>query len=402
VDQLGIVADDLTGALDTGLQFSKWGLQTLVVLTGDVLHAAEVAVISTDSRAETTAEAHRRATRAAHRLQRRSVYKKIDSTLRGNIGAEVDGVLDGLGLERALVAPAFPTAGRTTLNGYHRVDGIPLAESAFAHDPVWPATESHVPTMLSRQTSRTVEHLSLSIVAKGEQEVIEWLKREHAEIVVADAVEFEHLQTLAGAMMNLRQAWLPCGSAGLAQAWLHALRLPRRAQAPHFWPVNLRPVLVVAGSRHPVTARQLQTALAEARVYILDVSAEDKGQMELLLRAVSKLREGDNVALSTTFSPYQRGQEEATAQLLGCLTASVLARVAVAGLVLTGGDIAHAVCRTVGARALQLIGEVQPGVPAATLVGGDWNGCRLVTKAGGFGDDRAIVHGVDFIQGGEL
>ncbi|HEX2924621.1 MAG TPA: four-carbon acid sugar kinase family protein, partial [Chloroflexota bacterium] len=258
--QLGIVADDLTGAMDTGVQSAKAGLRAVVMLGNGELPPAEMVVISTDSRDEPAEVAYRHAREAAGRLAGRLVYKKMDSTLRGNLGAEIDGMLDGLRLERALVAPAFPNTGRTTEGGYHKVHGVLLSESAFARDPVWPATESHLPTIIARQTRRAVGHLSLEVVEQGPEEVIEALKREKAPIVAADAVESRHLRTLAEALVRMDRLWLPAGCAGLAEEWIAALGAARSGEGGIGWSADSRPVLVVAGSRNRTTAAQLQEA----------------------------------------------------------------------------------------------------------------------------------------------
>lgn len=399
MNKLGIVADDLTGAMDTGVQFAKWGLHTVVMLNGGDLPSAEVVVISTDSRDETAAEAYRRAKQAAQRLSERTLYKKIDSTLRGNIGPELDGLLDGLGLERALVAPAFPSAGRTTVDGYHRVHGVLLAESAFARDPLWPATESHLPTLLAGQTRRTVAHLPLSVVEQGEQAVVRALMAEPASTVAADAAESRHLRILALALAHMGQKWLPCGSAGLAEEWPLALGFERLGEVPFCWSPDTRPVLIVAGSRHQSTARQLQRTVEHGNLSLVNLSVA-KEDWERIVRTdvVSLLSRGRNVALTTTFSEYQEGKEATTAEMLARATAWVLAHSAVAGLIMTGGDIARAVCRALGATALHVLGEVQAGVPAGILVGGLCNGLRVVTKAGGFGDDLAILRSIYCIQ----
>ena len=185
--RLGIVADDLTGAMDSGVHLAKWGLQTLVVLTSQDLPEADSIVLSTDSRGVSPEEAYRRADDAARRVRDRYVYKKMDSAMRGNVGAELDGMLDGLGLERALVAPAAPFAGRATVNGFHRVDGVLLSETAFARDPVAPVTESHLPTLLARQSRRSVGHLPLTVVEQGVEAVVAALAAESGSIVAADA-----------------------------------------------------------------------------------------------------------------------------------------------------------------------------------------------------------------------
>lgn len=398
--KLAVVADDLTGAMDTGVQFAKCGLQAVLMLAQRDLASADALVVSTDSRGVTATEAYSRSKALGCQLAERIVYKKIDSTMRGNIGPELEGLLDGLGLLRALVTPAFPPAGRTVVDGYLRVHGTLLAESAFARDPLWPARESHVPTLLARQSKRTVGHLPLSVVTQGKQVVIDALSAEPAPIVAADAATEGHLSTLAHALANLRSTWLPCGSAGLAQEWPVALGVKDAVQTAFSWHPSAEPVLVIAGSRHPATARQLEHALDEGKLRLVSLSlANNNWREQAQARLPEILRQQGNVALSTTFSEFVDGQAGATAQMLADAAAWVLERVPLAGLVITGGDTARAVCCTLGATALRILGEVQAGVPAGTLISGAYDGLRVVTKAGGFGDDWAIVQSIDRIQG---
>jgi len=397
--KLGVIADDLTGAMDTGVQFAKQGLHTLVLLSDQEQPSAEVVALSTDSRDEPAGEAYRRARQAAKRLRGRFIYKKIDSNLRGNIGPELEGVLDELGWQRALVAPAFPAAGRTTVDGYHRVDGVLLSEGAFAHDPLWPATESHLPTVLSRQTRRSVGYLPLSMIEKGEQTVIRALMNEPAAIVAADAAEQRHLHMLARALARMAEQWLPCGSAGWAEEWPQALGWARPGFASFHWRPDFRPVLVVAGSRHPATLRQLQCAASGNNVHLIHWPAEEDWATKVQAEVIPWLNRGHHVALTTAFSEYQSGKEKATAEALAQAAVKAGALSSLAGFVVTGGDIARALCRALGAKALQIHGEVEAGVPAGTLVGGLADGLRIVTKAGAFGDETAILRCIECIQG---
>lgn len=385
--------------MDTGVQLAKGGLHTVVLLDECDLPSAQSVVVSTDSRDVPAVEAQQRAGRAALCLQSRALYKKIDSTLRGNIGPELDGILDALGLERALVAPAFPSAGRTTVDGCHRVNGVLLAESVFADDPLWPAVESHLPTILARQTRRSVGYLPLSVVEMGEDAVAEALRLQSASVVAADAVEVRHLRTLARALVRLEETWLPCGSAGLAEEWPLALGIRQPDVGLFRWPKDRRPVLVLAGSRSPATARQLHRT-AGGGVALVRVSPEDDWDCKARVEVLPLLSDGRDVAVTTSFSEYREGQASVAAELLAQMSAWLLDRSAVSGLVMTGGDVARAVCRFLGAGALRVLGEVQPGVPAGTLVGGPHDGLRIVTKAGGFGDDSAILESIQRIHGG--
>lgn len=394
---LGIIADDLTGAMDTGVQFAKSGLETVVMLGEGEPPPAEMVVVSTDSRDIPPRDAYWRARQAARLLADRAIYKKIDSTLRGNVGSELDGVMDELGLIHALVAPAFPANGRTTLGGYHLVHGIPLAESSFANDPLWPARESHLPTLLAKQTARPVAHLPIHIVEQGVESVVEALSAEGAPVVAADATTADHLRNLASALARL-QGWLPCGSAGLAGQWPAALGVERQSAEPR-WPAVEAPVLVVAGSRNNATAEQLRRAAANGDLVLICPSEDGSGRAEVVARAAGELEGGRSVAITTTFSAYREGKAIAAATALAEIAAELLARHRVAGLFLTGGDIARAVALRLGATALKALGEVQPGVAAGELMGGPLHGLRVVTKAGGFGDERAIIDAVAFLRG---
>ena len=138
--RLGIVADDLTGAMDSSGHFAARGLSTDVVLDPAYASESDVVVITTSSRAEPPDVARERVRRAVRRLAGRTIYKKIDSTLRGNIGVELMAAMQEAHCEKAIVAPAFPAVGRTTLNGVLLVDGTPVAETQFAGDPVSPVS----------------------------------------------------------------------------------------------------------------------------------------------------------------------------------------------------------------------------------------------------------------------
>jgi len=160
-----VIADDLTGAGDAGVQFAAAGMRTRT-LRGDWMPAhlagAEVVVVDTASRGLTAAEAYRRVRAAAERLQEAAVqlvYKKVDSTLRGPLGAEIDAVMDVCRPTMALVCPAYPAQGRTLVDGVLLVGGVPVAKTPAAADPQAPVQESHVPTLLTRQMRRPVQWL---------------------------------------------------------------------------------------------------------------------------------------------------------------------------------------------------------------------------------------------------
>src|SRR5699024_4782106 len=152
---------DLTGANDTGVQFANQGLRTTVLFSDTTLKQThvkdDVVVLNSDSRALEPKEAYQIVYQQASRLQEfgiKNIFKKIDSTMRGNIGYEADAVMDVFNYTTAFVVPAFPSSKRVTVNGRHYVDQVPLAETEFAHDPATPVKESYIPDLLRKQTER--------------------------------------------------------------------------------------------------------------------------------------------------------------------------------------------------------------------------------------------------------
>jgi uncharacterized protein YgbK (DUF1537 family) len=372
---VGIQADDLTGACDTGAPFAAGGLETLVVVSdGDGTtslpsESATVLVVDTESRTAPAEEARARARGAGSALKAgppRILYKKVDSTLRGHVAAELDGMLDGSGLAVAVLAPAFPAQRRTVLDGCLRVDGRPAGETAIARDPAFPRTGASVLALLASGGVRPVAPLPLTTVRRGPDEVRARLQRfmgTGGRAVVADAETAADLAVVASA--GLDGPVLLAGSAGLAAALV--ARMPaakpggRAAQ-----PVRLRrPVLVVAGSAHPATRAQIE-------------------------------RLGRRDGLDVLAPPSDRGADdparrrETVARLADAAHARI-ERARPGTLLLTGGETAIAVLRTLGAGGLSLAGELEPGVALGTLVGGPLDGLVLVTKAGGFGDADTLV-----------
>ena len=149
---IAVIADDLTGAADTGVQFVHAGYRTAVFFraTEVIEDNLDAVVFDTDSRAMPAGFAAKRVVDAAHAAREaRIVYKKLDSTLRGNVAAELAAALGGARRERVVVAPAFPAAGRTTVGGIQRVHGVPVDETEMANDPHTPVREAHVPSLLA-------------------------------------------------------------------------------------------------------------------------------------------------------------------------------------------------------------------------------------------------------------
>jgi uncharacterized protein YgbK (DUF1537 family) len=400
--QFGILADDLTGSMDTGLQFLYTGLPVVVHLRPGQVGAGTIPVLDTESRHDDSKAASARARRAARLLEGRVIYKKIDSTLRGNIGPELEAVIDELHLDKALVCPAFPAGGRTMRDGHLLVRGLPLRGTDFAADPLCPPTD-HVPSLLQDQCQRAVGHVGLDTVAQGVEALLAELGKQPGEIVVVDAGSDTHLGVIASAAAQLGPSCVSCGSAGLAQALSAGLgcasspKAPSRARGPQ------GPVLVVAGSRREETARQIEMALSGVEAWLVEIDPQDlTGSLpRAVAMASQRLASGLDTIVTPAFRPYIPHQEDAVARHLGEVAARLATSRALSGLVLTGGAVAFSVCRALGIARIEIETELAPGVPSGKVLGGSLDGLRLVTKAGGFGDADTLVVGIQYLRGGD-
>jgi uncharacterized protein YgbK (DUF1537 family) len=250
-------------------------------------------------------------------------------------------------------------------------------------------------------------HLALETVRAGAHALSAAVREAPTRVVTVDAIEPSDLTCIARAA--LEGDVLPCGALGLARAWAGQLVAgkPRRAEPPH---LDARsPFLIAAGSRHPRTHEQV------VRV------ASDLGLAIVALPAVSGDRtwvsQGSEpgggwpevaAALSThrsviVRSPLQEVQDAAYRERLCAALAAWATRACrefeVGGLVLTGGETAHAVLRTLDATAVRILGELEVGIPWGRLEGGTKPGLLVVTKAGGFGHADSLAHILDAFAG---
>ncbi|MCB2262398.1 MAG: four-carbon acid sugar kinase family protein [Candidatus Thiosymbion ectosymbiont of Robbea hypermnestra] len=223
-----VIADDLTGAADTGVQFAAGGAP-VYLMPAEALSPAHspwpdgaagisLYTASRDLSAQAAGERVQAAARALPDPRPRWLYKKIDSCLRGNPGAEIDALLDALGFAAALVAPALPAQGRATIDGIHRVRGAPLAQTRFARDPVRPIISSVVAEILARQSHHKIGGLSLADYGDSGrlQGAVRRERERGCRLIVCDAAEQAHLDRIAALVIQSPESLLPVGSAGLA------------------------------------------------------------------------------------------------------------------------------------------------------------------------------------------
>lgn len=382
-----IVADDLTGAADSGGQFARNGYRTAVFFREEevAFEGLDTIVLDTDSRSAPPDEARRRVFEAGARVKEAGVvFKKVDSTLRGNVAVEIDALMRATGRYRAIVAPAFPSGGRTTVGGIQFVNGTPVHETEFSRDPKTPVREGHLPTLLSALGA-------VGSVSKKDLDDPGKVRRVASEsrFVVADATEDGHLLSLVKAVAEPSSVvW--AGSAGLASALVSVYPGSEYSPPPS---VEADNVLVMVGSVSEVSRKQLRNL--DARGKAVPVALEGTVG-KTARRAGAVLGAGGNAVIH---SPSEVGRF-APETVCDMLAEAAFALDGLFGsLVLTGGDTAVGVARRLGAEGIEVLGEVEPGVPFGRLVGEKSH--PVVTKAGGFGHSDTLCDVVDFLVGEE-
>lgn len=393
-----IIADDLSGAADCAIGFAALGARTVVTLDAAAatdVTGADVVAADADSRRLPPADAAARnvdAWRCGHAEGRR-LYKKIDSTLRGNWAAETAALQPLAGL--AIVAPAFPATGRTTRDGRMFVNGQPLEDT-----DIWRLEgidgAADMAALLTAQGLRTAR-ISLYTLQAGATAVRSQLDAWQAEgyhAVVCDADVAQDLITLAEASIDLDYPAFWVGSGGLARALAAVSPLPRRRPAGAPSAAHDGPVLTMVGSMSGVSGQQARYLCERAGIDSLVVPPQ-------------ALRDGPGHADWTDAQAAVAECLTAGRDLLVCIgrddafdpaegpkLASALAQLVlpsfghVGGLVATGGETARAMLAAAGIGALRLQREVEPGVPLSETMTAPAR--RIVTKAGAFGTESAL------------
>ena len=420
-DLVGIIADDLTGANDTALQFHLRGANTKILLdsehTPGEKEKTEVWAVSTESRNVEPWESVSRVEKAVNSFVENFsfdyYYKKIDSTLRGNIAIETLTMLNILNYDAAIIIPAFPQEGRITVGGYHLLKGVPLGRTEVARDPNSPILESHVPTLLRTQLDEKQKERGGTIELKtgmsGAGPIlikINELIKEGKKLIVADSTSSTDIEQIALAIKKCDKKLLPAGTAAGAQVlgkfWLSGIERENVTIK-----LEKLPKFIVSGTATHTTADQI-TKLEQCDDYdninfiALDPSDILQGvNQELIDRIVTNLKSNMTVVVHTShlitnfdgFSDDSFNAELTKSKLTGMitdylaeLTQNVLEQINVI-LITLGGETSYKCCKAVGSNELKLVDEVVPAISLCRDTSGRW----IVTKSGNLGNTKTLI-----------
>jgi len=428
IGTIGIIADDLTGANDTALQFLLRGCNTQILLDTENIpegcHNTIAWAINTESRSLKPQEAAKSVEKAAKALYKKLnvdfIYKKIDSTMRGNIAAETLALLESNDLDAAIIVPTLPDEGRITVGGYHLLKGVPLERTEFARDPDSPISQSYIPSLLSNQCEdpKVIAHIGLKKVMRGAGPILMELQehiKQDKKLIVIDAVSMIDLEQIVLAMEKglAHYKILPCGSAGLARA-LTKSWLPDGKYQNILKTTPEGPTLVVIGSVTSITRSQvklLQDYTQDFNMNFIDLTPEQLVHgmdPNLLTSIINDLKIGksivicsapdensvqDTIELAENNNINKSNVSQLVLDCLATLTQKIVDQVHVK-LVLVGGETASTCCRAIKSMHLQLIDEVDNAIPLCL----DQKAQFIITKSGNLGTPKTLVNVVNYFK----
>ena len=420
-NNIGIIADDLTGANDTALQFHNHGCNTQMILElcNDIANKDLIQcwAISTESRNIPSFEAVEAVCQAAEfmkaELNIEHFYKKIDSTLRGNIAREILAMIGVLEADAAIIVPAFPAEGRVTVGGYQLLKGVPIERTEMARDPYSPIYESHIPTILERQLTDeekdVIGLIELRTVIKGAGPILMKLNeliKEGKKLIVIDAVSIVDIEQIILATVKSSYDILPCGAAALAQGyskvWLPDVKYQHIQKT-----IPELPKLVISGSATELTATQIKKLEDDddfLNTYFIPLKIEDVMEgvtEEMVDRVVKNLGQSNIVAVHSSdiaINPDADGnalllqgitKERFLSMIttyLAELTKKVLEKAEFI-LITLGGETSYKCNQAIESKVLHIIDSVAPAMPLCMNYNAQW----IVTKSGNLGNSMTLV-----------
>jgi len=424
---VAIIADDLTGANDSALQFYLYGAKTQILLAENAIsdcdENTQVYALTTETRNSSAEIAYEKVTSASklmiEKLSTEYFFKKIDSTIRGNIAIETLTVLKELGWDATVVVPAFPDEQRITVGGYHLLRNTPIGMSEVSHDPKAPICESYLPELFASQLDekyqRLVGHVELNTIMKGAGPIlvkINELIDAGKKLIIADAVSNTDIEQISLAINKTDKKILPAGTAAfassLAKLWFGDNNQEFiKPELPDI------PKCIIAGSATDLCAKQI-SALKNSRYFEnfveYDLKFEDihKAVSEnMLTDIINNINSGKNILIHSVNlqddvnSYYENSIENddnmsfptLITEYLSGLASKIQQNSAVI-FVFVGGETTYKACKKTGAEKLSLKDRVISTIPLCIASNGQW----IITKSGNLGNTETLIEVMKYFE----
>lgn len=408
--QLLIIADDFTGALDTGVQFAATGALTRVITSQSMslsrfAEAWEVLVVDAETRhlaAREAAEIVGNYTLQAVKLGIPHIYKKTDSALRGNIGAELAAVLEQSNEECLPFFPAFPQMARNTIGGIHYIQGIPVADSVFGSDPFEPVSCSNVPELISRQSAVPTDSCP---VPAADQPL-----PETPGIWVFDSSSLDDLKKIGGRLKEAGRLHILAGCAGFAAVLPELLGLG--TGKPRSIPKLDENFTVICGSVNPITVAQVAYAeqhgflhrqlkpeqklnsdywqTPDGEKMLEEIGKEMYANPRRILDANDPGSSQETARYAAKFGMDLQGIRQTVSGTIGYLVSRLFSHEMVGTLLITGGDTLLQCMDYMDVHEIEPLKEMDAGVVLSRFT---YHGITryVISKSGGFGGENLLV-----------
>ena len=403
-----IIADDFTGANDTAVQVKKRGYNIKVTFSPPLKIEEKFVVIDTETRTISGDKAYQTVKNIIKNLLKKEdfsfIYKKIDSTLRGNIIKEIKAIDEIYQPEIVIFAPALPKLGRITQSGVHKVKGIPILQTEFAKDPINPVLKDNIVEILETEFKKEVEYISLKVLRN-----LIYTELNKGKYYAFDVETIEDIQKIArlGIESNKKILWI--GSAGLIEGIFDIL-IPKK------------PSLGIVGSVSEISSKQLSYA-KEMGMNVLELDIckildfPEKEYNLFLEKALFLLKQHQNLVITSclnketlnkvmVYAEKKHIEKEEIAKyiknIFGKIVKSILKEVEISGIFLTGGDTAISIIKNLEADELEILLEVSVGTVLLKITKGMYKGLPIITKAGSFGDEKVLYESMIKIKEGIL
>lgn len=396
--KLFVVADDLTGANDTGVMFAEAGFNTILETNADSLEKmdtskADIFSVSSDSRpigAEAEQKTFDTITKGINKGINQ-IYLKIDSTMRGSVDFQIKGALKAWKIlypnAKAIICSAYPEMGRTIENGHLYVNGVPVNETASGKDAICPVISSYLPDLLPE---------AVCFPCSTEKELIEKINSTQCEQIIIDAKTENDLSVIANVINKLGNHIIPVGSAGVAS------KLKNTRKSIEKGKVDLGRVLILVTSIHETSQNQVDQYISTigGKSIVFNPSPSQLINKELSSEALisqfnALIRSSkENVIIRANPAKIMNGHFESIneaartiAEYLADLGLYALNNEKFDSLILFGGDGAATLLDKMDISEMHVLYAIVAGVPLCTINGGQYKGLKVMTKSGGFGNN---------------
>ncbi len=420
-----IIADDLTGASDTGIQFVKNNYKTSLFIINkhnmDSIRQeknADVLVIDTETREMDEKSARNIIRDICNRLtiqEEDLIFKKIDSTFRGNIAAEIEEILELTQKNWCILSPSFPAQNRITVGAYLLVQNKLLGYSEYSQNTSQPEKNSYLPYLLKKQSRLPIEHIGLTDISEERNLLAQKITsndKKQSQIMIIDSVDDFHLQKIITYGLSFKKKIVFAGSAGLANCLARYQKQSKNTVKDLVKSSN-KPILIVAGSRRSILSDQIkflknkipfaeliidlekifssqENTLHEYKNFSLNCLL-NKQDLIIYTDATYNKNQSIDTKIMQKYNIKPRELEIGIKNFFGILSKSIIDNASISNLVLTGGDIALSVCRELNISNLELMREVLPGIPVS-VARYQGNSLNIITKAGGFGEEDTLYN----------